>query len=270
MVSRAGSSAAHMKHVFLVLIVLLTGCEKEEEKTAQPTAEVREFHPRAEVTQAGLPDFAAFTDVKAKKAAFFDFLLPLIEEANAEISMEREQLTAMLQAPKLSKAEQQRLAEMVRRYRVNRNGSTEQIKRLLEKINTIPPSLAMAQAANESAWGTSRFATEGNNLFGQWCFSKGCGLVPEYRADEAIHEVAVFKTPFLSVRSYMLNINRHTEYTELRELRRQEIRELGYSTGLTLAGGLTGYSSRGDEYVEEVRSMIRYNGLDRYDHPGAE
>lgn len=269
MVSRAGSAAAHMRHLLLVLIVLLSGCEKKEEDSAATApAEVRE--PRSDVIQAGLPDFGSFTNVQAKKDAFFGFLLPLIEEANAEIAMEREQLTAMLQRPKLSRSEQKRLAEMVRRYRVNRTGSTEQIKRLLEKINTIPPSLAIAQAANESAWGTSRFAIDGNNLFGQWCFSRGCGLVPEYRADEAIHEVAVFKTPFLSVRAYMLNINRHTEYRELRELRRQEIRELGYATGLNLAGGLTGYSARGDEYVEELRSMIRYNGLDRYDHPGAD
>ncbi len=68
----------------------------------------------------------------------------------------------------------------------------------------------------------------------------------------------------------MLNLNRHKEYADLREMRHDEISQLGYSTGLTLAGGLTGYSARGEEYVEELRSMIRYNSLERFDHPSSD
>ena len=263
----AGIPSRYLKPLLFSAIILISGCDQDD---SLPDQEVTEFHPRKEITETRLPDFASFADVNEKKSTFFSFMLPLIEEANAEISLEREQLQAMLQADTLSEAEKNRLHSLTKKYRVNNLRAKEQIRRLLEKINMIPPSLALAQAANESAWGTSRFATEGNNLFGQWCFSKGCGLVPELRPDEAIHEVAVFKTPYQSVRSYMLNINRHKEYADLRAMRRQEISDKGYPTGLTLAAGLTGYSERGEEYVEELRSMIRYNSLDRYDHPEAE
>ena len=265
--SAAVSHRGRVKCLWFVFVFLLAGCEQDE---SLPEQEITEFHPRKEVTETSLPDFSQITDVSQKKEAFFEFLLPLIEEANAEIILEREQLQAMLNAEKLSATEKSRLHTLVKKYRVNTLGAKAQIRRLLEKVNTLPPSLAMAQAANESAWGTSRFATQGNNLFGQWCFTKGCGLVPEYRADEERHEVAVFRNPYQSVRSYMLNLNRHKEYADLREMRHDEISQLGYNTGLTLAGGLTGYSARGEEYVEELRSMIRYNSLERFDHPSSD
>jgi Bax protein len=129
----------------------------------------------------------------------------------------------------------------------------------------IPPSLVLAQAANESAWGTSRFARRGNNLFGQWCFSQGCGLVPRGRVEGASHEVASFSSPYRSVRSYIQNLNRHPTYQLLRDIRLKARNRDDIASGPSLAAGLLGYSERGEDYVEEIRNMIRHNNLDYYD-----
>ena len=132
-------------------------------------------------------------------------------------------------------------------------------------MDIIPPSLVMAQAANESAWGTSRFATQGNNLFGQWCFNQGCGLVPRSRPEGMSHEVEVFDSPYQSIRSYITNLNRHNAYQGLRD-RRDALRAQGqFPDGATLAGGLEAYSERGQAYVHEIRAMINSNGLPDYD-----
>ena len=144
-------------------------------------------------------------------------------------------------------------------------GSEQQFTGLRHKLDVIPPSLILAQAANESAWGTSRFATKGNNLFGQWCFSKGCGLVPRGRAEGASHEVAKFSSPYRSVRAYIQNLNRHPTYQLLRDVRLEDRRDNAPLSGLELAEGLLGYSERGEEYIEEIRAMIHYNNLEFYD-----
>ena len=101
----------------------------------------------------------------------------------------------------------------------------------------------------------------------QWCFIKGCGIVPEQRAGDAFHEVASFKSPYASVRSYMLNINRHDAYQELRRIRAEALKNKGFASGTVVAGGLESYSERGHEYIDEVRSMIRFNKLGKYDQP---
>ena len=136
---------------------------------------------------------------------------------------------------------------------------------LLKRVDVIPPSLVLAQAANESAWGTSRFAKSGFNYFGQWCFKKGCGIVPGKRDAGKEHEVAAFSSPRKSVGSYIRNLNSHPAYQSLRSIRIQLRSENKAITGIALAGGLSEYSARGSEYVEELRSIIRYNKLAKYD-----
>ena len=131
---------------------------------------------------------------------------------------------------------------------------------LLKKVNIIPPSLALAQAANESAWGTSRFAQKANNLFGEWCFSEGCGLVPLSRPDGETYEVEKFDELKGSVASYIHNLNSHPAYKKLRDIR-DNVGVDGYK----MAEGLEAYSARGEKYVEELQSMIEYNGLQEYD-----
>ena len=213
-----------------------------------------------------LPVFSGYRDTTEKKVAFFSFLYPRIVLANSRILLKREYLASLSQKETLSKQELSWLADESQRLRVEAEpGSPQQFALLQKRLDVIPPSLILAQAANESAWGTSRFATRGNNLFGQWCFSKGCGLVPLSRVEGANHEVAAFSSPYQSVRSYIQNLNRHPSYQLLRDIR-LEHRKAGESfSGISLAGGLISYSERGEEYISEIRSMIRYNNLSFYD-----
>ena len=115
------------------------------------------------------------------------------------------------------------------------------------------------QAANESAWGTSRFAQQGYNFFGLWCYKKGCGFVPARRNSGANHEVAKFENLSRATYTYMRNINRHDAYRELRHIRASLRRAQLPVTGLALAEGLMNYSERGAAYVNELQNMIRYN-----------
>ena len=213
-----------------------------------------------------LPDFSEYRDTTEKKAAFFSFLYPRIVLANSRILIERDYLESLADKETLTSKEYNWLAQQSERLRVDAEpGSDEQFALLRKRLDVIPPSLILAQAANESAWGTSRFATKGNNLFGQWCFSKGCGLVPLSRIEGASHEVAKFSSPYRSVRAYIQNLNRHPTYQLLRDVRLKDRRDNAPLSGLELAEGLLGYSERGEDYIEEIRAMIHYNNLEFYD-----
>lgn len=232
-------------------VALLTGCEQSSDIAKQ------------EPTQKSAPAIS----VTEKKANFFAYLKPMIVQANSAVLEQRQQLLGLTQPlDKLSKSQIELLASLVKTYRVDKALPLEQqIEQLKIKVNTIPAALILAQAANESAWGTSRFAKEGNNFFGQWCFSKGCGLVPNSRNAGANHEVARFDSPLGSVKSYIRNLNSHPTYALLRTLRQQSIDDGQAVSGEILAQGLIGYSERGEEYVKEIQSMIRYNKLSRFD-----
>lgn len=209
-----------------------------------------------------VPDFASFKDVKQKKKTFFDFIYERAVTENKAILKEREQLKSV-------KRDSVQMKKLCEKYSKNCD-VIDQTKydELLAKINVIPPSLVLAQAANESAWGTSRFAKKANNYFGQWCFTKGCGLVPARRNAGSSHEVRKFTNAQASVRSYLLNLNTGRAYTELRKVR-SDLQQQGKTyNGIELAAGLSKYSERGEEYIKELRSMIRYNKLvAKYDVP---
>ncbi|EMP55977.1 bax protein [Marinobacter santoriniensis NKSG1] len=213
-----------------------------------------------------LPDFSQIRDTTEKKAAFFSFLYPRIVLANSRVLLERNYLMRLKQKPSLTAREKKWLQGQADRLKIDAAPGSQEQWRLLEKrLDVIPPSLIMAQAANESAWGTSRFARKGNNLFGQWCFSKGCGLVPRHRVEGANHEVASFSSPYGSIRAYIQNLNRHATYQSLREIRVQDREQKRPLSGIEMAQGLLGYSERGKEYVKEIRGMIHYNNLEFYD-----
>lgn len=218
-----------------------------------------------------LPDFAAYKDVKAKKQAFFAFMQPMAAKTNTQIQQDRQQLIgaqhALKGGQKLSAAQTKHVKAMIAHYNSKLEGvNLDTVNKLLNRVDSVPPSLVMAQAANESAWGTSRFAKKAYNLFGQWCFKQGCGLVPARRNAGTNHEVRKFKSPQASVTSYIHNINTSRAYAGLRKLRAQKRAANAPITGYDLAGGLTKYSERGQEYVKEIRSMIRYNKLAQYDN----
>lgn len=212
------------------------------------------------------PNFSEFAAGEARKQAFYDYFVPLIRDANQRILADRERLEAIMARGSASRSEQAWLALLATHYGLeNDSFSAEDWPQLLLRVDGVPPALALAQAANESAWGTSRFAVDGNNYFGQWCFVEGCGLVPAARPAGARHEVAVFDSPGHSVQRYMNNINSHFAYEEFRRLRAQLRAEGRPLTGMALSTTLLRYSERGIEYIEELQTMIRFNRLQRFD-----
>ncbi|MCW7551502.1 glucosaminidase domain-containing protein [Endozoicomonas gorgoniicola] len=219
---------------------------------------------------SGTPDFGSMLDVWEKKASFFAFMKTMVDEENQQLRTIRQQLLSYKNKVTLDESQQQWVNSLARLYKVDEKKTEldDIFDELLIKVDEIPISLALVQAANESAWGTSRFALDANNFFGQWCFSKGCGLVPERRPEGASYEVRKFDSPAHSVRSYMHNLNSSHHYESMREMRMKR-REIGEPvTGLILAQGLHAYSIRGVEYVDELVRMIKGNDLLRYDLEG--
>ncbi|MEJ2470275.1 MAG: glucosaminidase domain-containing protein [Desulfuromonadales bacterium] len=211
-------------------------------------------------------DIAKTSNLEAKKQSFFMGLLPMVLLANQEIRQERAQVLEILQkhrAGQLQDDDRARLNAIMQRYELRGRPLVDHRTRstLLRRVDTIPPSLVLAQAANESAWGTSRFARLGNNLFGEWTFKPGSGIVPEDRPSGAIYEVRKFPSLYESIRSYMKNLNTHSAYRKLRQIR-ERLRQSGQAvTGIALAHGLSKYSQRGAAYVTEIQAMIRQNSL---------
>ena len=215
-----------------------------------------------------LPDFSHYTQVKEKKSAFFDYILPLVKHSNQLVIEDRKQLELLAaEVGELSFFQRRTLIELAEDYYVDRENRSDfqVIEQLRLRVDPVPPSLALAQAAIESAWGTSRFAVQGNNLFGQWCYKKGCGLVPLRRNSGTQHEVAKFDTVSESVGSYIRNINTHRAYQDLRVSRAQLRTERGSASGHQLAENLLEYSELREKYVHEVQAVIRINKLARYD-----
>jgi Bax protein len=217
-----------------------------------------------------LPDFALYEDIDARKDAFFGYFLPLVEMRNEEILELRADLLRLREnVSDLSGRQQRRIVQLAEDYEiaafdVNEAGDWDT---LLRRVDVVPPSLALAQAAKESGWGLSRFAQEGNNFFGHWCYVEGCGLVPESRPAGARHEVAAFDSPAQAVERYIYNLNSHDAYQDLRVMR-SELRDNDeLISGLELAEGLMQYSQRGQAYIRELQGMIRFNELDVLDEP---
>lgn len=192
--------------------------------------------------------------IAEKKRQFFGTLRPVVEAENAKIL----ELRSEIEAARNAGESPGWLRDTAADYGVQWSGV--EWRNLLRRVDAVPLTLALAQAANESSWGQSRFAQEGNNLFGQWCFEEGCGLVPEGRPEGASYEVRSFDSINESVRSYLRNINTHIAYRDLRVKRAKARRNEGrLASGVDLAGGLGSYSERGDDYIDEIRATIRIN-----------
>lgn len=225
--------------------------------------QVREFNkPVPRLRLAALPNgLADMRDPKRRKAVFLALVLPLVLEANAHIAVERRRLlyvSAMVKSGlSLPPGLQSWLDRLARRYKTR----PDRLDVLLERVDVLPVSLALAQAAIESGWGTSRFAAQGNAIFGQWTTAGGKGLVPAERKEGMTHKVRAFDRLSESVTAYILNLNTHRAYRDLRALRREARRKGGQPDGVTLAAGLEPYSEKGEEYVELLRSLIRVNRL---------
>lgn len=243
-------------YTVIAIVLLLAGSYFYQ----QATDETQETQETAEKV-----DFSQYAAGVERKQVFVDYFKPLIEAENIRTLALREKI---IQAQ--DKATKPRwLNKVVNDYRIVPFDEKDpaQWRELLTRVDAVPVSLALAQAANESGWGTSRFARQGNNFYGQWCYTKGCGIVPSSRGAGENHEVAAFDSPRQSVAAYILNINSHPAYTELRAIR-AKLREQQPVTGAALAVGLLNYSERREEYVEELRAMIRHNNWARLDLAG--
>lgn len=199
-----------------------------------------------------------------RQKAFFHSLSPHIDLINTQIAIDRKNLVSIEE--KLSKGlpimmpDQAFILALAERYGV-RNVSMSNLAELKKRVDVMPRELALAQAATESAYGNSRFAKEGHNYFGQWCFTPGCGMIPRQRACGATHEVKKFTTPYESVKAYIHLLNTHPAYEKLRVLRAKHRRLKGYFTALDLVAGLEKYSERGHAYIASIAALIRTHGL---------
>ena len=204
-------------------------------------------------------------EAQVRKLLFFKSLLPLILQANEEILRDRRRLWKIHYQQSLgqkpSPADRLWLEVMTERYGVKEG----RIEKLLKRVDIIPPSLALAQAAEESGWGTSRFVIEGNAVFGQWTFSDTGGLAPKNRDKDKTHKIKAFPCLLDSVRSYIRNLNTHGAYAQMRRVR-NSLRIIGAPLeGLMLAENIKRYSQRGEKYVEAIKDLIQSNKLHRLD-----
>ena len=202
-----------------------------------------------------------------RKLLFINTLLPIVQAENSRLEKQRKRVKGLqLQKRRgkpLSQEQKTWLDDMASTYRIEGDAPPETvINELLVRVDVVPAGLAVAQAANESAWGTSRFAQQANNLYGTWTLDADKGIKPLQRATGKRHLVRVYDTVAESVRAYMHNLNSHPAYQPFRE-RRARQRQAGQSlTAITLAEGLTAYSELGDEYVTRIQSLITANALE--------
>ena len=222
------------------------------------------------------PSDAQAVPVPIKKELFYRMMLPLIMHANVMVIAEREKLESyreQLAAGKSLSAESMAdLRELVPLLRIaDEEGAAalgdsgdallEVIDTALYRLDIIPAGLALGQAAYESGYGTSRFAVQGNALFGQWTYGDK-GMAPDQaRKELGKYGIATFNWPFDSVRGYFLNLSSHPAYEDFRSLRAKLRAEGKPLESLVLADGLVRYSERGQEYVDALKAMIRVNNL---------
>jgi len=245
--------------ILFIAIVVLAAMYPILNPPKSPTETFTDKGSYTVVKNTPLPDFTTYTDVKQKKVAFFTYLTPYVEQINAEIAVKRDFIKGINKLPENSN-ELKKLMKIADSYDVDTDIEfTELKRRLLLKVDGLPLVLVLMQAANESAWGTSRFALEANNLFGQWCFKKGCGLIPSGRPAGKTYEVRKFKYPISSIRSYFHNLNTGNAYKKLRTLRAQLRKDNKELDATIIADGLISYSTRREEYIAELKHMIRIN-----------
>lgn len=277
-------------NLLLLTLTLLCGCDTRAGRTAPPGPEELRVGSYQELEQDfqrrnyswrnltdGVPrirlrqlptNLDRLADVDRKKQLFFLSLLPMVLRQNEQIEQQRQQLLALLDGydrfGRFDTDQQRWLDDLCRSYRCPLPfdaSDANQRARLLRRVDSIPVELVLAQAANESGYGTSRFAIEANNLFGECTFEPGSGLIPKRRPAGASYEVRRFDSIGASIASYLNNLNSHPAYRNLRH-KRAELRASGQPiSGLVLASGLLNYSARREHYIREIRRMIEHNRL---------
>lgn len=197
--------------------------------------------------------------ISKQKEKFFEILRPLVKKENLKIKKERafikEFFNSYYKSPILDKDRLKRVIFLAKKYHIKNIFNK---KEYLKKIDTIPQSLVLAQAALESGWGKSRFAKEANNLFGEWTFGKR-GIIPKNRDENKTHKIRVFDSISDSIASYMLNLNRHPAYKKFRTMRFIAKRKGKPFDALKAAQTMERYSQLGEKYNNILTSVIKKN-----------
>lgn len=280
---------AHRLHVTIYLVtLLLCGCNIEDStsanlpQTVKPTSysQIQQVFDQLDYSwttlDQGVPniivhnfpaDLSTVPNVKQKKHLFFLSLLPMVLTQNEKVMQQRDRLKQLLalhdRAQTISSRDQDWIKRVMKEYRFSHDplNNSAHRKQLLSRIDMIPTALVLAQAANESAYGTSRFAQQANNIFGEWTFIPGTGIIPKGRPAGETYEVKKFSSLNDSIRSYINNLNTHHAYSDLRESREKMRNNQQPLQAFYLAEGLLNYSTRRDAYVAEIQTMINYNQL---------
>ena len=205
-------------------------------------------------------DLDDLQSVKLKKETFIKIVLPLIVAENEKILDDREKLKVLKEKKFTSDLEKQWLRQKLLEYKVKKGD----FKELMYRMDMIPVSIALAQAAKESGWGTSRFALEGNAIFGQWTWS-GQGIAPLNRESDKSHKILKFPILRASVKAYKNNLNTHKSYAKFREKRNQLREKNKRITGLALTGTLKNYAQTGSEYTKILNQIITQNRLSDFE-----
>ena len=205
-------------------------------------------------------DLDNLQSVQLKKETFIKIVLPLIVAENEKIIDDREKLKTLIEKKFTTDTEKQWLRQKLLEYKVKKSD----LKELLFRMDMIPVSIALAQAAKESGWGTSRFALEGNAIFGQWTWD-GQGIAPLKRDGDKNHKILKFPILRASVKAYKNNLNTHKSYLKFRE-KRSQLRDKNKNiTGLALTSTLKNYAQTGSEYTKILNQIITQNRLSDFE-----
>ncbi len=205
-------------------------------------------------------DLKTLGDTRQKRELFIKIILPLILDENDKIIEDRKKLFKIIGKNFNTVGERVWLKRRFKEYKID----DQDLAKLKMRMDIIPVSIALAQAANESGWGTSRFALEGNALFGQWTWSKK-GISPKKKDPNQSHKILQFQVLKASVRAYKNNLNTHNAYKEFREVRAQLREEGKQIIGLDLTKYLKAYAAIGEQYVRILDDIIEKNSLTDFD-----
>ncbi|MBS9782700.1 MAG: glucosaminidase domain-containing protein [Arcobacter sp.] len=216
---------------------------------------------------AGLPqEYYKIEDNKKQKDYFFNYMYKLVEKENISVIKERDFVKNYLNTNILNmnynSKEFKRLLKIKEKYKIKNFLS---VGEYLKKIDIIPPSIALAQAATESGWGKSRFIQEANNIFGHWTYNPKIGLLPQNRDEGAKHFIRIFESLSHSIERYMSNLNSNRAYRQFQEKRYTQRQKKEKLDGLKLSQTLINYSGIAEEYLEILEKVIRQNKLIDYD-----
>ena len=219
------------------------------------------------VFATGFPaSYYEISNSKEQQETFFSHLYELIVDENLQILQERQMLKNTLSNNLFNINYKSnnfpKLLKLKKKYNIK---SIFSLNEFLEKVDVVPPSLALAQAAVESGWGKSRFVKEANNIFGHWTYGEK-GLIPQNRDENAKHKIRIFSSLKTSIRAYMLNLNSNRAYTLFRE-KRSQLRQINLlPLGSKLSTTLKNYSGIGQKYLKILSSMINRKNLSRFDY----